>query len=290
MLRALHKQGTVTIPGGTAVSNALYIPVAHAIAAVQTPFKWTAADIGLQISRDGGIVNFMDVLDPNRVSSATQLAAAPNFARVNGIPVGVAFEQVWSNDVGGAGYADLTTAAGNVATADVPFFPDTSAFTDADEFIVGMAAKFGHITVVLSTALTGAGVTLDVSFSTGANTWTSLTAANNLLDGTNALTQSGDISWTDPGATWIAGLVNAVSKFYIRIKLKANPTGVPVGSQVLNGTSAAFGLTSLPQHEVGIGTFVQFTSLNVVSDAAVNQGAASPADDRVLGIWVGRVD
>ncbi len=138
MLRELHLQGTVTILNGTSVSStAIYIPVANAIAAIQTPGAWTAADIGFQLSQDGGAVNFMDILDPNRVVSTTQLTVAPNFLRVNGIPTG----------------------------------------------------------------------------------------------------------------------------------------------------AAGFGLTPLPFHEVGIGTLILLTSLNVISDARVAQAA-----DRVLSVWVGRVD
>ena len=77
-LRNIQKQGTFAIANGAAVSDALEVPVGFAIAAIEFPSAWTAADLGFQISTDGG-TTFLDVIDPAN-------AAATSFARIVGIP------------------------------------------------------------------------------------------------------------------------------------------------------------------------------------------------------------
>ena len=153
------------------------------------------------------------------------------------------FEQVWDRDIS-VGYNDETADSASVGTADVTIFR-TDAQAQADEFIFGMAAKFTAAAFVLSTILAGATVTLEVSYSTGAGTWTVMSnAANNLVDNTNVLKNSGEITWNDPGAGWVSAAVNGVSKFYIRLRLlTANPSTGPVGTQVRCGSQGAVGAT-----------------------------------------------
>ncbi len=79
--------GTVTILVTATISDAIEIPAGYACAGIQFPAVWDAADLGFQVSTDGG-TTFIDILDPNRVNTTTQLVAAPNNMRISGIPTG----------------------------------------------------------------------------------------------------------------------------------------------------------------------------------------------------------
>lgn len=165
------------------------------------------------------------------------------------VPLGLlAFEQVWDRDVS-VGYNDETTDAGDVGTADVTIFR-TDAQSQGDEFYVGHATKFGIISFVLSTALVGATVTLEVAYWDGA-AFTALTAVDNdLADGTNVLKNSGEISFTPPSG-WATTAVNGVTKYYIRLKLgTANPGTAPVGTTVKLGTLGAPLVTAYADSDV----------------------------------------
>lgn len=59
-VRSIQKQGSVVIANGAAVSDAIEIPVGFVIVGIEVGDAWTAADIGFQISTDGG-TTYMDV-------------------------------------------------------------------------------------------------------------------------------------------------------------------------------------------------------------------------------------
>lgn len=154
-----------------------------------------------------------------------------------------AFAKVWQRDIS-VGYIDQTAAASSLAAADVALF-NTDSVAQADEFYVGNATKFSHILCLLSTLQVG-GTTLDIAYGTTAGnpgTYTSLTAAaNNLIDGTSLLRQSGEISFTPPvGTPWVTTTPGAAAAgYFIRLKFTAGPiTTAPVGTQVLVGSRGA---------------------------------------------------
>jgi hypothetical protein len=82
---AANPNGTVVIAINTFLSGSIEIPAGYACAGVQFPATWDVADLGFQVSTDGG-TTFLDILDPNRVVSTTQLVVTPNFMRISGIP------------------------------------------------------------------------------------------------------------------------------------------------------------------------------------------------------------
>lgn len=151
------------------------------------------------------------------------------------------FARVWDRDIS-VGYNDETADAADVDAADVTIFR-TDAQAQGDEFYVGKAEKFSHIAFILSTILVGATVTLEVAYGTTAGdpgTYTVMTlATNGLVDGTNVLKQSGEISFVVPVATpWVTTTPGgAAAGFFIRLKLgTANPSTGPIGTQVRCGT------------------------------------------------------
>ena len=85
MLRAIHLLGTVTILDGAAVSGAIEVPPRHSIAMVHVPTSWTGADLGFQISTDGG-TTFVDVY--------SGVGTTTSRLRCTGIPTGGASFQL----------------------------------------------------------------------------------------------------------------------------------------------------------------------------------------------------
>lgn len=90
-MRDFHKLGTVTIANGAAVSGAIAIPAGYSIQAVEVPSAWTAADIGFQISTDGG-TTFINVYS----GIGTTVARA----RVTGVPTAESTMQMVGADAG----------------------------------------------------------------------------------------------------------------------------------------------------------------------------------------------
>lgn len=81
-MRDLHKLGSVTIPDTAAVSDAIQIPAGYAIVAVDVDASWTAADLGFQISTDGG-TTYVDVW--------SGVGTTTSRSRLTGIPTTAAF-------------------------------------------------------------------------------------------------------------------------------------------------------------------------------------------------------
>lgn len=78
---------------------------------------------------------------------------------------------------------------------------------------------------------------------------------------------------TDGGTTFVDVLSGSgTTTSFLRI------TGIPTGA-------VSFALVPIILHELGLGIKVKLTSINVASNAAVNQAA-----ERTLGLWIGRVN
>lgn len=85
MLRNLQKQGSVIIADGAAISGALEIPVGFALGIIEVPTSWTAADLGFQLSTDGG-TTFVDLYAGSGTTTSR--------FRLTGIPTGGASLQL----------------------------------------------------------------------------------------------------------------------------------------------------------------------------------------------------
>jgi hypothetical protein len=62
----------VTIPNGTAVSAGFSLMMGEQIVAIETPAAWTAADVAVQVSRDG--TNFVNLFDSAGAANANAVA------------------------------------------------------------------------------------------------------------------------------------------------------------------------------------------------------------------------
>lgn len=78
MLRNFQKLGTVTIASGAAVSGAIEVPMGYALAAIQIPDVWDAADITFQVCTDGAST-FRALSGPTGTSTS--------FTRITGVAV-----------------------------------------------------------------------------------------------------------------------------------------------------------------------------------------------------------
>ena len=63
----------VTIASGASVSDTFVLAPGELIIALETPATWTAADLAVQISRDGG-TNFLNIFDNAGAANANAVA------------------------------------------------------------------------------------------------------------------------------------------------------------------------------------------------------------------------
>ena len=185
------------------------------------------------------------ILDPKRLWGPTLLTTASVTqytapAAEAGVQIGgivltniglVDFAKVWHLD--NTTYVDETTDASDVGTADVSIF-QTDSSGAADRFYIGSATKFSHVSFILSTVGTGSPTIVAAYWNSSA--WTDLTlATNSYVDGTNNLKQSGELSFNAP-SDWATKDVNGSTQYYIEIRVTANFTIAPIGTQVRQGT------------------------------------------------------
>lgn len=217
---------------------------------------------------------------------ATILSAGANgavldyLALVNAGPAD--FASVLQRDIS-VGYTDRTAVAASIATGDVPMF--VTAYDAGDEFYVLSPSKYAALMIIMSVLQIG-GTALEVAYGTTAGnpgTYTALTAANaNLVDGTNLLKQSGEITF-DPTSTqmvttapWVTTTPNGVTAGYaIRLKMTAGPiTTFPVASQIRCGSNG------------GVGASVYYVpSGGTAGDSnTVGKGITVPGDGEMINI------
>ena len=105
---------TVTIISGAAVSNAITLQPGEHIVGVEVPAAWTAADLGVDVARDG--TNFIPVSDPARAAGQQHFritSIAVNEASIFLMPqTGIFYTQ-------GGGALRLHSVATGASNADV---------------------------------------------------------------------------------------------------------------------------------------------------------------------------
>ena len=105
---------------------------------------------------------------------------------------------------------------------------NVAVFTNNSEYlIVGSAAKFEELEIIVDTGSSGAGIKPTFEFSTGVGTWSTFSPA----DGTNGIRNTGVMAWLDSDIpSWATG---AGTKFLIRItRTRVNLTTTPIIDKV----------------------------------------------------------
>ncbi len=103
--------------------------------------------------------------------------------------------------------AALTTAFGDAAK-------DTTLFeSDDDEVMLGAAAVFNEIEVILNTAASGPGIKPTFWYSSGSGSFTPF----NPEDGSNGMRDSGIINWVSGDLSWTTWDYKGVDQYWIKI-------------------------------------------------------------------------
>ncbi len=180
------------------------------------------------ISSFAGFVNAPGQAGP---TSGTNLGALFNWSAQSDLSDVAAATSVKLFDVSaGPAFVDLTTAASNATTGDLPMPAET-----------GDILYIGHATTRTNAGLkyerdigAGLGVAavggdpLIVEYSAPDGVWR---AVSQLSDGTSAFGTSGHIGFERP-ADWTLATVDGVSAYWVRLRLTANPSTPGVGSRL----------------------------------------------------------
>lgn len=155
---------------------------------------------------------------------------------------------------------------------------------DNDTVTIGDIGKFEAISFVLATIASGAGILPVFEFSTGVGTWSSFSP----LDGTNAMTNSGVISWMNADIpTWAIGtgsefliritrtrnsLTTSPIEDIVQISLPATYTWNDLGDLNVNNVTAVGGLIGDLVHvKNGTGAIVRMEDLGGVADDKIGE-------------------
>ena len=166
------------------------------------------------------LINIDESLATGGDIDALEVLATEGSAEIHGMKVGALVGPI-HQDSGVFGDMD---SANNSGTDDLTSFlsstSDKAIFTSDDDFvIIGDAAHFEELEILLNTTASGSGIKPTFEFSTGVTTWTFFTP----VDGTNGMRNTGLIAWDDNDIpTWATGVDG---EYLIKITRTQNSLG-----------------------------------------------------------------
>ncbi len=210
------------------------------------------------------------------------------FANLAVYPTG--FDAAFFFSGGSSTYTDLTTAFNNSEGAG----DSVTVVPNIDFGYLGMSRKFSHAFHDFITPLTTGTIKLEYWNGSG---WVQMGAPQGYVDGTNGMTQSGDISWDETLLTnWTKNTVNGETLYWVRISWTALTGGPLVVSYITPDDGRRFAVFQAQEDSfpalvvnnfgrVGAGDSLRPTRINQMSGDAGASTMSLIDTEATMRIW-----